>query len=103
MTGTHQLSELFHFLSAQVYRCKNSGDPLIMIFSRAFYLKVYVSKGSICTVTFLGVVDINLFSGIIFFQGIELSKIKFQGIYESNNHLFQGILVLKNLVVHTSV
>ena len=24
----------------------------------------------------------------IFFQGIELFKVKFQGIYESNNHLF---------------
>ena len=33
MTGTHQLNGLFHFLSAQAYRCKNPGDPLIMIFS----------------------------------------------------------------------
>ena len=42
-----------------------------------------------------------LFWGIIFSKG--LSKIKFQGIFVSNNRLFQGILVFKNLVVHTSV
>ena len=38
-----------------------------------------------------------------FLQGTELSKIKSQGIYESDNHLFQGIIVFKNLVVHTPV
>ena len=31
-----------------------------------------------------------------FSQGIELSKIKLQEIYESNNNLFHGILVFKN-------
>ena len=45
MAGTHQLNGLFHFLSAQVYRCKNPGDPLIMTFSRGFYLNVYFSRG----------------------------------------------------------
>ena len=45
----------------------------------------------------------TFFQVSFFFQGIELSKIKFQGIYESNNHSFQGVLVFKNLVVHTPV
>ena len=45
----------------------------------------------------------NFFSGIIFFWGIELSKIKFQGIYESNNHSFQSILVFQNLGIYTPV
>ena len=40
MTGTLQLNGLFHFLSAQVYRCKIPEDPSIMIISRGFYLKV---------------------------------------------------------------
>ena len=35
---------LFH-LFAQEYGCKNPGGPLIMIFSRGFYLKLYFSRG----------------------------------------------------------
>ena len=35
---------LFHFLSVQEYGRKNPGGPLIMIFSRGFYLKVYFSR-----------------------------------------------------------
>ena len=35
--------------------------------------------------------------------GVKLSKIQFQGIYESNSHSFQSVLVFKNLVVHTLV
>ena len=60
----------------------NPGDPLIMIFS-IFPGGKFAQLG-----TFSGVVDWNLFSGIIFFQGIEMFKIKFQGIHESNIHLF---------------
>lgn len=43
--------------------------------------------------------------GSIFFfgGGVKLSKIQFQGIYESNSHSFQSVLVFKNLVVHTLV
>ena len=63
-------------------RIYNPGDPLIMIFS-IFPGGKFAQLG-----TFSGVGDWNLFSGIIFFQGIELFKIKFQGIYESNIHLF---------------
>ena len=44
-----------------------------------------------------------MFLGSIFFQRVALSKIKFQWIYELNNYLFQGILISKNLVVHTPV
>ena len=43
--GTHQLNALFHVLSAQEYRRKNLGDPLIMIISRGLYLKVYFFSG----------------------------------------------------------
>ena len=60
----------------------NPGDPLIMIFS-IFPGGKFAQLG-----TFSGVVDWNLFSGIIFFERIELFKIKFQGIHESNIHLF---------------
>ena len=35
--------------------------------------------------------------------GVKLSKIQFQGIYESNSHSFQSVLVFKNLVVHALV
>ena len=43
--------------------------------------------------------------GSVFFfgGGVKLSKIQFQGIYESNSHSFQSVLVFKNLVVHTLV
>ena len=61
MTGTHQLNGLLHFLSPQAYRCKNPGDPLIMIFS-IFPRGKFAQLG-----TFSVVEDWNLFSGIIFF------------------------------------
>ena len=86
---------LFQFLSAQWYGRKNPGVRLIMIFSRVFCLKVYFYKGWICTDTFFVVGNWKLFSGIIFFWGTELSKIKFQGIYESNDHSFQSAWFLK--------
>ena len=38
-----------------------------------------------------------------FFPRIKSIKIQFQGIYKSNNHSFQDVLVFKNLVVHTPV
>ena len=59
--------------------------------------------GKFAEFTFFGVADSKFLSGIIFFQGTELSKIKFQGIYKSNNHSFKGVLVFKNLVFHTPV
>ena len=47
--------------------------------------------------------DYNLYH---FFRGIELSKIQFQGIYESNNHssrVYYYEVVFTNLVFHTPV
>ena len=102
MTRIHQLNGLFHFLSAQVNRCKNPGDPLIMIFLEVSISRYIFPGGKFAQLPFWnGRLLLPLFSGIIFSKG--LSKIKFQGIFESNNRLFQGILVFKNLVVHTSV
>ena len=66
-------------------------------------LRYIFPGGKFAEFTFFRVADSKIFLGIIFFRGIELSKIKFQGIYESNNHSFQGVLVFKNLVVHTPV
>ena len=65
-------------------RIDNPGYPLIMLFS-IFLGVTFAQLGS-----FSEVGDWNLFSAIISFQGIELFKIEFQGIYESNNHLFHS-------------
>ena len=65
-------------------RIDNQGDPLIMLFS-IFLGVTFAQLGSFSVVG-----DWNLFSAIISFQGIELFKIEFQGIYESNNHLFHS-------------
>ena len=51
----------------------NPGVPLIMIFS------IFPGGKFAQLSTFSRVGDWNLFSDIIFFQGIELFKIKFQG------------------------
>ena len=66
MTGTHQLNGLFHFLSTLAYRCKNPGYPMIMIFS------IFPGGKFAQLRTFSVVGDWNLFSGIIFFQEIEI-------------------------------
>ena len=98
-TGTHQLNGLFHFSSAQVYRCKNPGDPLMKIFSRGFYLSIskyiFPIAGGKFAVTFIGVKDWNLFSAIIVFQGIELCKIKFQGFRSQTIIYFRVYCFLK--------
>ena len=62
-------------------RIDNPGDPLIMIFS-IFPGGKFAQLG-----TFSGG-RLKFVFRYHFFQGIELFKIKFQGIYESNNHLF---------------
>ena len=51
---------------------------MIMIFSRGFYLKLYFSRATVTnSANFIqgGVGGWKIFSGIIFFQEIELSKI----------------------------
>ena len=79
------------------------GVPWLWLFPGVSILRYIVPGSKFSEFTFFGVADSKNFSGITFFQGIELSKIKFQGIYEPNNHSFQGVLVVKNLVVHTPV
>ena len=74
-----------------------------MIFSGVSISRYIFPGGKLVVFTFFRVADSKNFLGIIFFSGIELFKIKFQGIYESNNHSFQGVLVFQNLVVHTPV
>ena len=103
LTRTHKLNGQFHFSSAQVYICRNPGDPLIMVFPEVSISRHIFPVGRFAQLPFFGKGDRNLFSSIIFLQGIELSKIKLHRIFESNNHLFQGILVFGNLVVQSSV
>ena len=103
LTRTHKLNGQFHFSSAQVYICRNLGDPLIMVFPEVSISRYIFPVGRFAQLPFFGKGDRNLFSSIIFLQGIELPKIKFHRIFESNNHLFQGILVFGNLVVQSSV
>ena len=83
--------------------CKNPGGHWIVIFPGASISRYIFPGGKFAVFTFFRVADSKNFSGIIFFWGIELFKIKFQGIYESNNHCFQGVLVFQNLVIHTPV
>ena len=59
----------------QGHGCKNLGNPMIMIFSRGFYLKLYFSRATVTVQISFTVVGWKTFSGIIFFQEIELSKI----------------------------
>ena len=101
---THpQHNGLFHFLSVQGYGRNNQGVPWLWFFPKVSILR-YIFPGDIfAEFTFFGVADSKIFSGVIFSRGIELSKTKFQGIYESNNHSFQGVLVFKNLVVQGQI
>ena len=55
--------------------CKNPGNPMIMIFSRGFYLKLYFSRATVTVQISFTVGGWKIFSGIIFFQEIELPKI----------------------------
>ena len=73
-----------------------------MIFSRGFSQGIFFQGLHLHNYLFQGW-GLIFFSGVIFFQGIELSKIQFHEVYESNNYSFQGILVSKTLVIHTSV
>ena len=101
---THQLIGLFHLLSVQWYiDIKIQQVPRLWFFQRlGCCLQIYFSRGEIWTVScpFWGG-KLIFFSGIIFFQRSELSKIKYQDIYEPNNHSFQGILLFKIFLVHT--
>ena len=66
-----------------------------MIFSRGFSQGIFFQGLNLHNYFFQGW-GLIFFSGVIFFQRIELSKIQFQEVYESNNYSFQGI-------IHTSV
>ena len=45
-TGCLKVNGLFHFYQyLQGHGCKNPGNPLIMVFSRRFYLKLYFPRG----------------------------------------------------------
>ena len=94
---------LFHFLFIQGYGCKNPGDCLIMFFPGVSFSRYIFPGGKFAQLPFSGWENDNVFSDIISFWGIKLTKIQFQGIYESDNHSFQDILVFKKLVVHTPV
>ena len=94
---------LFHFLSIQGYGCKNPGGPFIMIFFQEFPSHGIFFQGiNLHSHLFQGG-RLKFFIRCHFFRGIESSKIQFQGIYMSNSHSFQDVLVFKNLVVHTPV
>lgn len=105
---------LFHFYSVHtvtgVWRCTIPGGPLRMIFSRGFYYKVYFSsRGNLhnykpAASYLFGMWDWKIFSSIsFFFLGIKSTKFHFQGVYESNNHSIQVVLIFKNLFIHTPV
>ena len=59
----------------QGHGCKNPGNPMIMIFSRGFYLKLYFSRATVTVQISFRVGGWKIFLGIIFFREIELSKI----------------------------
>ena len=59
----------------QGHGCKNPGNPMIMIFSRGFYLKLYFSRATVTVQISFRVGGWKNFSGVIFFQEIELFKI----------------------------
>ena len=79
------------------------GVHWLWLFPGVSILRYIVPGSQFSEFTFFGVADSKIFSGITFFRGIELSKIKFQGIYEPNNHSFQSILVFQNLAIYTPV
>ena len=82
---------------------KIQGVPQFWFFPGISISKYIFPWGKFAEFTFFGVADSKILSGIIFFRGTELPKIKFQGIYKSNSHSFKGVLVFKNLVFHTPV
>ena len=100
-TGCLGANGLFHFSSVQGHGCKNTGKTLIMIFSRGFYLKFCFSMRWIFAVTFfIQGGRLIFFSGFIFLK--RSNHLRFNST-EFINRFFQGVLVFKNLVVHTPV
>ena len=73
VSGLMGYSIFYQYL--QGHGCKNPRNPMIMIFSRGFYLKLYFSRATVTVQISFTVVGWKTFSGIIFFQEIELSKI----------------------------
>ena len=69
------------FLPVQGYRHKNSAGPLITVFPEVRFL----SQGIFFHGVNCGQLPrrLDFFSSIIFFQVIELSKVKFQGISQT--------------------
>ena len=51
---THKLNGLFHFLSAQVYICRNPGNPLIMVFPEVSISRYIFPVGKFAQLPFLG-------------------------------------------------
>ena len=96
---------IFHLHLVGGYGCKNPGAPLWFFPGLSICLKVYFFY----EVNFWGVGDWNFWGvGIIFLSfSTERSNcfpsFQFHGIYESNNHSFQGVMVDKKLVTHTPV
>ena len=82
---------------------KIRGVPWLWFFPGVSVSRYIFPKGKFEEFTFFEVADSKMISGIIFSRGIELSKIKFRGIYESNNYSFQSVLVFKNLVLQIPV
>ena len=71
-----------------------------MIFPEVSISRYIFSGFVFAQLPFLGWETEICFQVSFFFFWFKLSKIKVRGIYESKNHLFQGMLVFKNLVVH---
>ena len=94
-------NELFHFLSVQGYGCKNPRGLLIMIFSRGLSQSLYIfPAGKFAPLPFSEWETEIFFTGIIFSEGSNRLRFNSRGF---NNHSFQGILIFKNLVIHTPV
>ena len=95
-------TELLGYSIFYLYRCmevKIHGVPRLWLFSG---VSIFFQGVNLQSLPFSGWQTQNFFR-YHFLRGTELSKIKFQGIYKSNNHSFQGVLVFKNLVFHTPV
>ena len=92
------------FLSVQGYGYKNPEGLLIRIFSRALSQGIYFfARVKFAQLPFLEWETEIFFYMYHFFRGIESSKIRLQEVHESNNHSLQGILIFKNLFIHTPV
>ena len=72
-----------------------------MIFSRGLSQSLYIfPAGQFAPLPFSGWETDIFFTGIIFSEGSNRLRFNSRGF---NNHSFQGILIFKNLVIHTPV